>query len=121
VVTHDTLDLDVPRLVLIVVGAALIALGISVKVWAANTLGGDADYWYNFFAPPQLHRVVLAGPYKFLANPMYTVGYLQAYGWALVTGSVAGLFAAAFLHASILAFYFAVEKPHFQRLNGSRP
>jgi hypothetical protein len=51
---------------------------------------------------------------------MYTVGYLQAYGFALITGSATGLWAAAFLHVSILAFYFAVEKPHFQRLNGSR-
>ena len=120
VVTHDTLDVDIPRVVVIVVGVALVALGISVKVWAANTLGGDAYYWYNFFSPPRSPHVVLAGPYRFLANPMYTVGYLQAYGWALIWGSVTGLWAAAFLHASILAFYFAVEKPHFQRLNGSR-
>jgi protein-S-isoprenylcysteine O-methyltransferase Ste14 len=120
VVTHDTLEVPVPRLAVITIGAALVAVGISVKVWAANTLGSDAYYWYNFFAPPRLHRVVLAGPYKFLENPMYTVGYLQAYGWALITGSLTGLFAAAFLHVAILAFYFAVEKPHFQRLNGSR-
>jgi len=120
VVTRDTLEVDAPRVVVIAVGAVLIALGISVKVWAANTLGGDAYYWYNFFSPPRSPHIVLAGPYRFLANPMYTVGYLQAYGFALITGSMAGLWAAAFLHASILAFYFAVEKPHFQRLNGSR-
>jgi hypothetical protein len=52
---------------------------------------------------------------------MYTVGYLQAYGLALITGSMAGLWAAAFLHLAILVFYFAVERPHFLRLNGSRP
>lgn len=120
VITHDTMVTDVPRTIVTVVGAVLIALGISVKVWAANTLGSEAYYWYNFFAPPRAPHVVLAGPYRFLANPMYTVGYLQAYGWALVWGSVPGLFAAAFLHVSILAFYFAIEKPHFQRLNGSR-
>lgn len=121
VVTRDTIEVDLPRMVVIVVGAVLIAVGISVKVWAANTLGGDAYYWYNFFSPPRSPHIVLAGPYRFLANPMYTVGYLQAYGFALITGSVMGLWAAAFLHVSILAFYFAVEKPHFQRLNGSRP
>ena len=119
-VTHDTLEIGVPRLVVILIGGALVAVGISVKVWAANTLGSDAYYWHNFFAPPQLHRVVLAGPYRFLENPMYTVGYLQTYGFALITGSLTGLFAAAFLHFAILAFYFAVEKPHFQRLDGSR-
>jgi protein-S-isoprenylcysteine O-methyltransferase Ste14 len=120
VVTRDTLEVGFSRVALIVVGAALVAIGISVKVWAANTLGGDAYYWYNFFSPPKSPRVVLAGPYRFLANPMYTVGYLQAYGWALLWGSVTGIWAAAFLHFSILVFYFAVERPHFQRLNGSR-
>jgi len=119
-VTRGTLDVDVPRAVVIVVGVVLVALGISVKVWAANTLGGDAYYWYNFFAPPRSPHIVLAGPYRFLANPMYTVGYLQAYGWAFITGSMTGLWAAAYLHLTILVFYFAVEKPHFQRLNGQR-
>jgi protein-S-isoprenylcysteine O-methyltransferase Ste14 len=121
VVTRDTLEVGVQRPVLIALGAALVVVGIWVKVWAANTLGGDAYYWYNFFAPPKTPYVVLAGPYRFLSNPMYTVGYLQAYGWALITGSMAGLWAAAFLHLTILVFYFLVEKPHFQRLNGSRP
>ena len=120
VITRDTMVTDVPRVIVTIVGAVLIVLGISVKVWAANTLGSAAYYWYNFFAPPRTPHVVLAGPYRFLANPMYTVGYLQTYGWALVWGSVPGLFAAAFLHVAILAFYFAVEKPHFQRLNGQR-
>jgi len=121
-VTRDTLDVGVPRVAVIAVGVVLVAVGISVKVWAANTLGGDAYYWYNFFAPPKggAPHIVLAGPYRFLANPMYTVGYLQAYGLALITGSMPGVWAAAFLHVSILAFYFAVEKPHFQRLHGSR-
>jgi len=119
-ITHDTLAIAVPRVATIVVGTALVAVGVSVKVWAAATLGGDAYYWYNFFAPPSMHRAVLAGPYRFLANPMYTVGYLQAYGFALITGSLVGLGAAAFAQLAILVFYYAVERPHFQRLNGSR-
>ena len=121
VVTRGTLEVGVSRPALIAVGLVLVVVGISVKVWAANTLGADAYYWYNFFAPPKAPHVVLAGPYRFLSNPMYTVGYLQAYGFALITGSMAGLWAAAFLHLAILVFYFAVERPHFLRLNGSRP
>lgn len=120
-VTHDSLVLagNPPQVAVIAVGVLLVAVGVGVKVWAAATLGGDAYYWYNFFAPAQ-HRPTLAGPYRHLANPMYTVGYLQAYGFALITGSFVGLWAAAFAQVAILAFYFAVEKPHFQRLNGSR-
>jgi hypothetical protein len=47
---------------------------------------------------------------------MYTLGYLQAYGFALITESLPGLLAAGFAQAAILAFYFAVERPHFRRL-----
>ena len=122
-VTHDTLALEgsISRGAVIAAGVLLVAVGVSVKVWAAATLGGDAYYWYNFFAPPSAHRAVLAGPYRFLANPIYTVGYLQAYGFALITGSFVGLWAAAFAQLAILVFYYAVERPHFQRLNGSPP
>lgn len=124
VVTRDTLGLDLPRAAAIAPGAALVVLGVWVKVWAAATLGGKAYYWYNFFEPPpappgSTRAPVLAGPYRFLANPMYTVGYLQTYGLALITGSLPGLAAAALAQAAILVFYRAVEKPHFQRLHGS--
>jgi protein-S-isoprenylcysteine O-methyltransferase Ste14 len=121
VVTRDTLGLDLPRAAAIALGAALVVLGVWVKVWAAATLGGKAYYWYNFFEPPPVstRAPVLAGPYRFLANPMYTVGYLQTYGLALITGSLPGLAAAALAQAAILVFYRAVERPHFQRLHGS--
>ncbi len=46
---------------------------------------------------------------------MYTVGYLQVYGLALLAGSLPGLAAALFDQAAILTFYRAVEKPHFDR------
>jgi protein-S-isoprenylcysteine O-methyltransferase Ste14 len=57
-----------------------------------------------------------AGPYRFLSNPMYTIGYLQTYGVALIVGSWPGLVAAVFAHVSILLFHFLIEKPHFERL-----
>src|SRR5258705_6268980 len=85
-VTRDTLEVAVPRAAVIVGGLALIAVGIAVKVWAANTLGGDAYYWYNFFSPPRSPHIVLPRPDRVLANPMYTVGYPQAYGFAFVMG-----------------------------------
>src|SRR2546429_551970 len=57
-----------------------------------------------------------AGPYRFLRNPMYTVGYLQTYGFALVTRSWPGLAAALIDHVAILLFYQLVEKPHFEKV-----
>jgi protein-S-isoprenylcysteine O-methyltransferase Ste14 len=119
VVTHDTLMVGASRALELVVGGVLVIVGIAVKVWATATLGGRPYYWYNFFAPAGPHAVVkLAGPYRILKNPMYTVGYLQAYGFALITASLPGLVWALFAQAAILAFYYAVERPHFQRLNG---
>jgi hypothetical protein len=47
---------------------------------------------------------------------MYTLGYLQAYGIALMCGSWHGLAAAIFAQASILLVNEFVEKPHFRRL-----
>jgi hypothetical protein len=48
---------------------------------------------------------------------MYTIGYLPTYGFALLMRSLPGMIAAVFAHATILAFYLLVEKPHFERLH----
>ena len=118
-VTRGTLTLAVPRLVAIVVGTLLVIVGVGIKVWAARTLGSNAYYWHNFFAPNDAQGPVSTGPYRFASNPMYTIGYLQTYGLALILGSLPGLLAAAFAQAAILALYFVVEKPHFERLHRS--
>jgi len=116
VVSRDTLVLGLPRGLVMAVGALLVLVGLGTKLWATATLGGDAYYWRNFFAP--IDRVVpaAAGPYRWLRNPMYTVGYLQTYGFALATGSLFGLGAALLDQAGILIFYRWIEKPHFDRL-----
>ncbi len=116
-VTWNTLELERPRAWTIVAGAVLVVLGSSVKLWAAATLGAKAYYWHSFFVQANVVAPNTSGPYRFLKNPMYTVGYLQAYGLALVTGSLTGLAAALFDQAAILAFHRSVEKPHFERLS----
>lgn len=118
VATGDTLHFPGSRLLTVSLGALLVVIGLGVKLWAARTLGVDAYYWRNFFEPPPAAaaRRVASGPYRFAANPMYTIGYLQTYGLALITDSGPGLAAALFSHATILAFYYAIERPHFRRL-----
>jgi hypothetical protein len=51
---------------------------------------------------------------------MYTVGYLHAYGFALMCGSLWGLAAAVFDQAAILVFQHFVERPHVARLFAGR-
>ena len=116
--TRGTLDLSLP-LAWRLAGAALVTLGVAVKLWAAATLGADGYYWRDFFEPPEARPTpTIAGPYRWLRNPMYTVGYLQTYGLALLVASLPGLVAAVFSQGAIVAFYRLVERPHYQRLYG---
>jgi protein-S-isoprenylcysteine O-methyltransferase Ste14 len=113
-VSRDTLGVLASPDWRIAAGTLLVLLGVSTKVWAAATLGAKAYYWHNFFAPHERVVPTTTGPYRFLKNPMYTVGYLHTYGFALATGSLFGLIAALFDQAAILVFYWRVEKPHFE-------
>ena len=116
VVTRQTILPAVPVTVLVAGGVLLVALGVSVKLWAATRLGYAASYWPNFFTAVHPVAPERPGPYRFLKNPMYTLGYLHVYGVALLCVSLPGLIAAAFDQAAILVFNRIVEKPHFELL-----
>jgi protein-S-isoprenylcysteine O-methyltransferase Ste14 len=115
IVTRHTMRLA-PGL-LLPAGVLLVLVGVSTKLWAAARLGAAAYYWHNFFSPGEVIAPDPPGPYRFLKNPMYTVGNLHMYGVALVLGSLPGLLAAAFDQAAILVFHSWVEKPHFDALS----
>jgi protein-S-isoprenylcysteine O-methyltransferase Ste14 len=109
--------LHAPRLLLGIVGAALIVLGIGVKLWAREAVGTANYYWRDFFGQPPPPRV-LGGPYRYLKSPMYTVGNLHLWGIALAAASLPGLVAAAFAHAAILVFNHVVEQPQVRIMYG---
>lgn len=119
VVSWGTIDLSLA--LRLVGGLALSALGLGVKAWAAATLGGKAYYWYDFFAPEVVAAPNHNGPYRFFRNPMYTIGYVQLYGFALLAGSGPALIASLFDHVAILTFYHFIERPHFARLTRGTP
>ena len=110
-----TLPALLPRAATVVTGVLLVLLGVGTKLWARSILGGDAYYWANFFLEAPEVVPARRGPYRYLRNPMYTVGYAHTYGLALVTASVPGLVAAVFDQVAVLVFYRLVEKPHFDR------
>ena len=116
VVTLDTMHLPVPRALQVVFGLAIGIFGLAIKSWATRSLGTQSYHWYNFFEPNEPLKSDPGGPYRFLKNPMYGVGYLQTYGLAFICASWPGLIAAAFMQASILVFNEVVEKPHFMAL-----
>lgn len=121
VVTRHTLRLPVPLVVSLAVGVALVIVGGAVKAWAAATLGAGAYYWRDFFVQAERPTPATSGPYPFLKNPMYSVGYLPTYGLALATGSLPGLIASAVDQAAIFAFHRWVEEPHVERMLSSAP
>jgi protein-S-isoprenylcysteine O-methyltransferase Ste14 len=103
-------------LLLSLVGAALCAVGITVKVWATIVAGVDIYYYRDMFLGRPVSEFVVRGPYRVLRSPMYGVGQLHAYGVAvLMSRSWSGLLAAAVCHALIYAFYFTAELPFIQR------
>jgi protein-S-isoprenylcysteine O-methyltransferase Ste14 len=113
--TRGTLPVAAPWWLLAVAGAALGGLGIGVKLRARSMVGADGYYWRDFFSPQAAALEPAAGPYRYLKNPMYTVGNLQLWGLALGLASLAGLGAALFDHAAILVFNRVVEQPHVNR------
>jgi protein-S-isoprenylcysteine O-methyltransferase Ste14 len=115
-VGRGTLPAIVPRDAGVAIGVVLVLLGVGTKLWAAATLGNKAYYWYNFFTPAAPVARASAGPYRYLKNPMYTVGYLQTYGLALISGSLPGLIASVCDQAAILLFHWRVESAHFKRV-----
>jgi protein-S-isoprenylcysteine O-methyltransferase Ste14 len=115
VATRHTLPLHLGTPTLLGIGALLALIGIGVKAWARREVGRSAYYWEDFFNPEVAH-IVPRGPYRVLRNPMYTVGYLQAYGLAIGLASLPGLLAAAFDQVAILVFHAIVERPHVAEL-----
>jgi protein-S-isoprenylcysteine O-methyltransferase Ste14 len=93
-------------------GAALVALGVGVSVWATRIIGVDTYYYRDLFAGPRHVNLELRGPYAVLANPIYGVGQLAAYGAALMLGSPLGILAAALNQVALYAFNVVVERPH---------
>jgi len=106
----------IPQAVLTPLGLLLVIGGVGMKVWAATTLGQGCYYWKSFFTPPSSSKYVVAGPYRWFENPMYTVGYLHAYGIAFCLASVAGLIVALVAQVLVLALNEWVEKPHTRRI-----
>lgn len=116
VATRSTLAWDVWEPLFLAAGIVLIVIGFGTKAWAVRCLGASSYTWHDFFVPKEHFEPCRTGPYRYFKDPMYTLGYLQAYGIALIFDSWYGLAASLFAQASILIVNEVVEKPHFRRL-----
>lgn len=95
-------------------GAALVAAGATLAVWCVVTFALVGRGTPAPFDPPR--RLVTAGPYRFVRNPMYIGAGLALAGAAAFYGSVPLLaFAAGFFLVTHL-FVIAYEEPTLRRM-----
>jgi protein-S-isoprenylcysteine O-methyltransferase Ste14 len=112
----------VPVPLFLAAGVALFAVGLLVKLWATLTVGVDVYFFRDMFLGRPLAKAGDGGPYRFMPNPMYSVGQLQGYGYALLHCSFPGVVAAAAGHMLIYAFYVVAERPFVRSMyTMSRP
>jgi len=94
------------------IGTILSVVGVGVKLAAYRVVGAKGYYWYNFFCDGDEREYAARGVYKYMDNPMYTLGYLHAFGLALIFRSLWGLAFSLFDWAVIWAFYYYFESQH---------
>jgi protein-S-isoprenylcysteine O-methyltransferase Ste14 len=97
------------------IAVALFAFGFIIKLWAAKVVGIDIYYWKDMFLGRKITDFVVSGPYRFFSNPMYGVGQLQSYGFALWHESALGLAIAVINQCAVFTFYFLAEKKFIER------
>jgi protein-S-isoprenylcysteine O-methyltransferase Ste14 len=119
--TDPALALPLSSSIAIPLGVAMCVTGLVVKVWATALVGLDVYYYKDLFLGRPLGPLVERGPYRFFSHPMYDLGHLHAYGFALLAGSTAGLIAAAICQLSIYGFCLLVEGPFVERLKSDTP
>jgi protein-S-isoprenylcysteine O-methyltransferase Ste14 len=95
-------------------GAGFCALGVATSIWATRVIGLDTYYYRDLYSGPRHVSFEYRGPYALLANPLYGVGQLAAYGAALMMLSPIGLLAASAHQLALYAFNAAIEQPHLR-------
>jgi protein-S-isoprenylcysteine O-methyltransferase Ste14 len=99
-----------------IIVAFMIIVGLIVKIWAAKVVSIDIYYWKDMFLGKKICEFVVSGPYRFLSNPMYGIGQLPAYAFAIWYGSALGLAAAFLNQLLIFVFFFTAEKGFIRRI-----
>lgn len=106
----------IPGNFLLVIVAIMFITGFTIKILAANVVSVEIYYWKDMFLGRKICDFVVTGPYKYLSNPMYGIGQLQAYAMAVWYGSVYGLMAAILNQFLIFMFFYLVEKKFIKRV-----
>lgn len=111
-ISAGTMGPQVPAVYTIPISIILIVAGIWTKTAAYRVIGDKGFYYYNFFCNDDERSYVSKGIYRYLKNPMYSVGYLHAIGFPLLFRSGIGLAFGFFDWAIIWVFCLIFERSH---------
>ena len=95
--------------------APMFLIGFGIKFWATWVIGIDVYYYKDLFHEKSHEEWTESGPYKWIKNPMYGVGYLHSYCLGIMFGSIFGLVYALICNVSIFIFYYLVELPFIKK------
>ena len=99
----------------VVAGLIMIVACIALRAWSIITLGRFFQYAIRVQSG---HTVVTSGPYRFVRHPSYTGVMLGVAGFALASGDVWSLVAAAGLTAAALTVRIRVEERQLREALG---
>lgn len=101
---------------LFIITAVMVISGFAIKLLAAKAVTIEIYYLKDMFLGKKISDFVLTGPYKYFKNPMYGIGQLPAYAFAIWHGSLIGLIAAFLNQALVFSFFYLLEKKFIKRV-----